>query len=230
MEQVNNNYQAPETDAEITPAPVPGTDKKKKIITIAAAAALAVIIAIVAIIIINYNSPKSVAERWTEAYAGGSSIKDYYKLSAWDEKEALIYDYRCDSEEDFFEAVSFIRDADITSFSQYYKAQNEELKENLEDKYGDDYTIEIEAKNVRDTSTSKTLSDSGIDFIGNIYEIEEEDVAACKRVIVRVKIKGEYNRSAGEYDVYLAKIKGAWKVLGDTYAEGDKIWSMESAW
>ena len=41
---------------------------------------------------------------------------------------------------------------------------------------------------------------------------------------MRVKIKGEDSKEAGRYYVYLAKIKGAWKVLGDTYAIGDKIY------
>lgn len=218
MEQVNNNYQAPETDAEITPAPVPGTDKKKKIITIAAAAALAVIIAIVAIIIINYNSPKSVAERWVDSYWGDGTNRNYYKLSAWDEKEKLLRYW--DSEEDFFEAMSKEFDADITSFSQYYKALDEWWKEQLEDTYGD-YTIEIEAKNVRDTSTSKTLSSSEINFIGDIDEIEEEDVAACKKVTVKAKIKGEDNKNEEKYVVYLAKINGAWKVLGYNTVDDD---------
>ena len=80
------------------------------------------------------------------------------------------------------------------------------------------YKIDIKAINTKDTSIKKALNKElyGLFMYASdkIYDLDEDDISACKKVRLRVKIEGEEKTHTEKMNVYVVKINGAWKVLG----------------
>ena len=116
------------------------------------AAALAVVIAVV-VILLSRNSPSSVAKRYVQAFY--TDDKTATSLWAFDFNALRLSSYD-GSEEEFFEAQSDELSADITSWSQFYKATDQSYQEELEDEFGK-YKVSTEVTRTRDISVKKLL-------------------------------------------------------------------------
>lgn len=213
MEQVNNNCQ--ETNAVTEIQPIQG---KKRIIMIAIAAVVIAAVIVAAILIIKWNGPESVAERYLRGFVGDTSCKDAYNLLAYDWRELMMEQADCESEEELLEYFNSESDEEFESFNDIYRYQDEGIREYLEEEYGL-YKMDVKVINTKDTSIKKALNEElyGLFLYASdkIYDLDEDDISACKKVRLRVKIEGEEKTHTEKMNVYVVKINGAWKVLGN---------------
>ena len=213
MEQVNNNCQ--ETNAVTEIQPVQG---KKRIIMIAIAAVVIAAVIVAAILIIKWNGPESVAERYFRGFMGETSCKDAYNLLAYDWSELMMEQEGYESEEELLDYFSSENDEEFESFNDIYRYRDEQMREELEQEYGL-YKIDIKVINAKDASVKKALNESLYDIFTYssdwIDDLDEDNISACKKVKLRVKIEGEEKTYTEKISVYVVKIKGAWKVLGN---------------
>lgn len=215
MEQANNNCQETNVVTEIQPV-----QGKKRIIMIVIAAAVIAAVIVAAILIIKWNGPESVAERYFRGFVGETSCKDAYNLLAYDWRELMMEQADCESEEELLEYFSSESDEEFESFNDVYRYRDEEMREELEQEYGL-YKIDIKVINAKDTSVKKALNESLYDIFTYssdwIDDLDEDNISACKKVKLRVKIEGEENTFTDKMNVYVVKINGAWKVLGTAW-------------
>ncbi len=214
MEQANNNCQEANVVTEIQPV-----QGKKRIIMIAIAAVVIAAVIVAAILIIKWNGPESVAERYLRGFVGDTSCKDAYNLLAYDWRELMMEQAGCESEEELFEYFNSESDEELESFNDIYRYQDESIREYLEEEYGL-YKIDVKVINAKDTSVKKALNEELYEFdmlyaYDWIYDLDEDDISACKKVKLKVKIEGEEKTYTEKISVYVVKIKGAWKVLGN---------------
>lgn len=213
MEQVNNNCQEANAVTEIQPI-----QGKKRIIMIAIAAAVIAAVIVAAILIIKWNGPESVAVRYFRGFVGDTSCKDAYNLLAYDWSELMMEQAGCESEEELLEYFSSESDEEFESFNDIYRYQDEEIREYLEEEYGL-YKMDVKVINTKDTSIKKALNEElyGMFLYApvRIYDLDEDDISACKKVKLKVKIEGEEKTYTEKIIVYVVKINGAWKVLGN---------------
>ena len=215
MEQVNNNCQEANAVTEIQPI-----QGKKRIIMIAIAAAVIVAAIVAAILIIKWNGPESVAVRYFRGVIGETSCKDAYNLLAYDWRELMMEQEGYESEEELLDDLGSENDEEFESFNDVYRYRDEEMREELEQEYGL-YKIDIKVINAKDTSVKKALNESLYDIFTYssdwIDDLDEDNISACKKVKLKVKIEGEENTFTDKMNVYVVKINGAWKVLGTAW-------------
>lgn len=215
MEQANNNCQETNVVTEIQPV-----QWKKRIIMIAIAAVVIAAVIVAAILIIKWNGPESVAVRYFRGFIGDTSCKDAYNLLAYDWRELMMEQEGCESEEELLEYFSSESDEEFGSFNDIYRYRDEQMREELEQEYGL-YKIDIKAINTKDTSIKKALNESLYDIVTYtsdwVDDLDEDDISACKKVKLRVKIEGEENTFTDKINVYVVKIHGAWKILGTAW-------------
>ena len=89
------------------------------------------------------------------------------------------------------------------------------------------YAVSMKAIDIKDTSIKSLRLKRlyGVDLLRLRTEelldglnIDEEEITACKEVNIEFVVTGEKETYRGNILVYVAKIKGAWKVLGHNNA------------
>ena len=182
--------------------------KRKKTIAILAAA---VVVIVAVILLLTAGSAKSVAQKFAKSYGSGN-VKTSVKLLAYDHEAYMLDGY--DDEEEFFESASDWTDSDISSWSDYYKALEEEAKENLEDSYGK-YRVSAEATKERNMYLKK-WEDEYDREIGNYEDagcFDRDSVKAVKIVTVKVKIQSEDDIERETVEMCMVKMGLFWKVF-----------------
>lgn len=196
---------APESGAS------PAAKKKPplKLILIGAAALAAIIT--VTVILISRSSPSSIAKRYIQALY--TNDKTATSLWAFDFNALRLSSYD-GSEEEFFEAQSDELSADITSWSQFYKATDQSYQEELEDEFGK-YKVSTEVTRTRDISVKKLLEETDwwIKILEKEINFDSDSIADARVITVKAKITGEDDIERTKYDVYVVKIGGTWGVL-----------------
>lgn len=182
--------------------------KRKKTIAILAAA---VVVIVAVILLLTAGSAKSVAQKFAKSYGSGN-VKTSVKLLAYDHEAYMLDGY--DDEEEFFESTSDWTDSDISSWSDYYKALEDEAKEDLEDSYGK-YRVSAEATKERNMSLKKWEDE--YDWEIGSYEdagcFDRDSVKAVKSVTVKVKIQSEDDIERETVEMCMVKMGLFWKVF-----------------
>lgn len=183
--------------------------KRKKTIAILAAA---VVVIVAVILLLTAGSAKSVAQKFAKSYGSGN-VKTSVKLLAYDHEAYMLDDYD-DDEEEFFESASDWTDSDISSWSDYYKALEDEAKEGLEDSYGK-YRVSAEATKERNMSLKKWEDeyDREIENYEDAGCFDRDSVKAVKSVTVKVKIQSEDDIERETVEMCMVKMGLFWKVF-----------------
>lgn len=182
--------------------------KRKKTIAILAAA---VVVIVAVILLLTAGSAKSVAQKFAKSYGSGN-VKTSVKLLAYDHEAYMLDGY--DDEEEFFESASDWTDSDISSWSDYYKALEDEAKEGLEDRYGK-YRVSAEATKERNMSLKKWEDeyDREIENYEDAGCFDRDSVKAVKSVTVKVKIQSEDDIERETVEMCMVKMGLFWKVF-----------------
>lgn len=104
---------------------------------------------------------------------------------------------------------------DVSSMKEYWENEAEEFKENIAEKYGEEYRFTIEVLDV-DEFTNKEIDKFKEDYEERFdnYGLDIDKVESVAQAILKVKVSGseDSDRSAGP--ITLVKYKGDWKVWG----------------
>ncbi len=206
---------APESD--VSPATAPAVKKKPPLKTVLIIAAVCAAVLAVAVIFLVRSGPSAIAKRY--ALASWNDQKTAASLCIYDWEAYLLTNYDDDAEK-FFEKQSDYYDADISSWSQYYKAVDANLKESLEDEYGK-YKITAEVTKSKDMSVKKLLEDtaSRIKYLESNIAFDADTIADAKLVTVKLKLAGEDDIDRTKMAVYMVKAGGRWGVLDWDYVD-----------
>lgn len=203
-----NNAQIELKDKIVQKAKLYFSPEKRKKTVISLSAVIAVILLVV--ILLVRGSASSVAKRYCSAFVGDLHTQE--RLTAYDWRNEKIQGYR--DEDDFFEAMSEEYDEDVKSWGSYYRADNKDAKETVEDYVGK-YSKTVTVTKVRDISVNKLKDDmsSFIRILEKNGSFDADKISAAKSITVKMKIKGEDQTIRHTYDMYLVRIGLAWKVL-----------------
>lgn len=208
---------APAQEPDASPAAPAAVKKKPPLKTVMIIAAVCAAVLAVAVIFLVRSGPSSIAKRY--ALASWNDQKTAASLCIYDWEAYLLTNYDDDAEK-FFEKQSDYYDADISSWSQYYKAVDANLKESLEDEYGK-YKITAEVTKSKDMSVKKLLEEnaSHIKELESHIAFDADTIADVKLVTIKLKLAGEDDIDRTKMAVYMVKAGGRWGVLDWDYVD-----------
>lgn len=201
--------------AAVAAAPVAKKRFSVKVILLIAVACIGVIV--LAVVLIARSRPESIAKRFSIAWYDDE--KTAMSLRAFDWKAYMIYMHDGD-EEAFFEYAGDKYDVDISSWSEYYKAVDNDVKEYYEDEYGE-YRITAEVTRSKDMSVKKLIEDNEecIEKLESRIAFDKDKITDAKLVTTKVKLVGEDDIMRDKLEIYMVKIDGRWGVLNWAYAD-----------
>ena len=190
-------------------APKKSLLKNPMVLIAAGAAALVLLI----IIIACSGGAKKNAHKYVKNITNGDILKAT-KYMAYDPKEMILEETDMDKDE-FFEEMSDYLDEDIDNWRDLNKYAKEEMRDELEDEYGD-YKIQTKVTDVEKISVRKLKKELGESYLEDLEDYADFDVdriRAAKVVEVKAKIKGEDDTETDRIEVYMVRIGLSWKVI-----------------
>ncbi len=198
------------TILEATPEEaLPKAKKKLSLTTIIILAAVALLVIVAAVLFLVRNSPASVAKR----YVNIANMQAALSSRAFDYKANLLYDYD-GSEDEFFEAKSDYFEVDISSWSDYYKAVDESMRETIEEDLGK-YKVTAEVTRTKEKSVDWLLEeeDSWLDTLEERTGFDRDSINAVRLVTVKLKIAGEDEILRDTYEIIVVRTGLFWGAL-----------------
>ena len=205
--------------AGYTPAPAAAAKKPNKNIFIIIGAAIAAILVILLLCkFVIFNSPTTVAKNYLKAYLNGDYIKSYKYTYGPTFNESLGIQ-------------AALSDTSKSDLKKEVTDAQKDKKDSLKDTYGSNYKIKIgkiEKEKVDKDQIKEYISywneslDSRLDNdklssaqkrIIKKYKVKDSQVSAAYILTVHYTIKGSKDSYEGERTLYVAKVKGLWKVI-----------------
>ena len=195
--------------AAVAAAPVAKKRFSVKAILLIAVACIGVIV--LAVVLIARSRPESIAKRFSIAWYDDE--KAAMSLRAFNWEAYITYMYGGD-EEALFEYASEEYDVDISSWSEYYKAVDNDVKEYYEDEYGE-YKTTAEVTKSKDISVKKLIEDNEecIEKLESCIAFDRDKITAAKLITTKAKLMGEDKIVRDKFEIYMVKIGGKWGVL-----------------
>ncbi len=179
-------------------------------IPVVAGIAAAVILVVVLIAVFSGGGPESVAEDYVKSLLNPQKADSYMLINTETR-------FKNNAEDQDLELNEFLEDSyDVESMKEYWKEQEEDMLDALEDECGKNPKVKIQRVKDADEYTSKEMKEFTEEWEEDLDEYEI-DVADIKTVVdVEIKFRAEGKDDHTDYTTMtltLVKYKGDWKIL-----------------